>query len=453
MSVKTKLTLIIILIFSVGCGGGDPEIGETKVSIGEVYREPLLATASYISDDKLDTHFDVKWNPKLQLLRIDDLNALLSYDLAKQIFIFDTEKAEGLGLDLEEGNPLLISGLALGKIKETSITGSKTTVTMEAATLEDAIDEGELGFDHEVEFTNEMFEASNIEFRKSNPDGEALSVDSEDVSIALDADGTVSYRAKVGSFKYDMKFNLTKTKMEVAVNIVKELKGSPVIRFFAVGEVQAPTHRFGVKISSGKLEDFEFSAGNMTGTLRLGVIAAGSGEDDLGISLPAPIFKFPVLIGGVIPAIVEMEIVFGIGGSVPPGTGSVQMETTFVYDSNLGFTYDKSVGIRETSKLMGFEAKDGKIDMASNFIPMAATILVGLPKTSIKVFGSASAALQLTSALLGELTFGPVCKKATYSLSGLGGYDISILGLIPVANGKKEFFKKEKVIYQDTCDQ
>lgn len=466
---RSLIYLILLALLSVplGCGdsGGSGDNNGGGSSAGddgmlEEPQEPLTQTASFISPDRLDTHLDVEWKPSLTKVDFDELDALIEYDWAAQRYTFDAAKAEQAGLVLEPGRPLLISGLTLRTIASVERSGGQIVVSTDSANLEDAIESGSLGWDYDMEFNEEAFNFSTMEFRQLTIKdgyatvGQPVKIDKSqmDVSLQKVADGHVKMTIKTGPYTYELEFKLNGSTFQPKFVLKKSTDSGVVVKYYMVGTVNAPSNKTNAVYEDGELKNFEYAVRNLTGEVEFGIIAAGSEEDDLTIPLPAPAFKYPILIGGVIPGYIEVGAAFAIKGKVPKvSQASIQLTNTVQFDSDIGIRWENDE-VQRIANLGPLVLADGELDMASELDPFEIALALGYPRLKIGLLGnSATAEVQTTFSLGGELTFSPVCQKAKMSFGGQARYNLSVLGLIPISKGKEDLFNEYEEVLQDSC--
>lgn len=446
------------------CGGGeDGDSGDGNGSNGNSSPRPpevLERTPDFISDDRLTTTFDVDFQPDLERLELADRDALLLVNEATGEYIFDSALAQRAGLQFEAGSPLLIDGLALRVIESVSEEGDRTVVRTRQGTLEDAIRDGQIGWDYDVEFTTDIFENAIISTQKARYSKGNLVVEPgvhklvppSDITLEVDeANREVSISFTEGDIEYDMDFQLNQNDLKVALNITKSYEGRQAARFSFVGDMQAPRSRLDARYAGGEVQTVDYDAEGVTGKLRFEVVAAGSGPEDLEFELPAPIFKYPILIGGVIPGTIEYGVGFHIKTNMPP-EASAQVSNEFTFDTSMGFQLVDE-GIMTQSTLGPLDLENGEADLAANFTSAGAGLQVEFPKVSMSILNSSVvAALALTFEVVGNISFGPVCQKVDLAFKGDASIDTSILGVIPISKVEENLFEREKPIYQDTCE-
>lgn len=442
------------------CGGGGDGGGEEGL-VSEP-QKPLVETPSFISPDNLETTFDVTWQDDVTRVQPDALDALIRYDWATQEYVFDAAAADAAGLALEKDRVLMIHGLTLRTITKVSHEGDEIVVQTGSASLEDAIQDGELGWDYQMEFTPEVFEHAIMRFREVQMSdtgvrtGELVSARQaglDESSVELTISGNEAhYTFTSGPYSYDLAFQLNGDTFATAFNVTKEYGGDTRVRYYVEGDVSAPTNRASASYTGGELQNFDYDTGGLSGQLRVGIAAAGSGPDEIKVALPAPAFRFPILVGGI-PVVIEIGAELAFNSDVPlEAMASVQVENTFNFDTDMGIRYDGS-DVTTESRLGPIDLLEGNVDAASEFTPLHAGMQLGFPRVSVSVLGSSlSGYLQPELAVIGQLSFGPVCQKAEIRLGGTIGYDVSIFGVVPVASDEKELYREVDEAVQEGCE-
>lgn len=458
-AVLTAVSFSVVAACGDEDGGGSPG-GDDAPQMNPMPQEPLLKTPDFVSEDNVETTLDVVWNDDLTIVELDALDALIDYDWASQTYVFDRQRAQDAGLTFEVGRPLLIAGLTLRTIASVDTGNGRITVKTTSASLEDAIDEGELGVSYDMEFSNEMFEYSTMRYQKLvAKDGvirieQPVTVESDGVTVTVNADGSTTFAASVGPYEYSMDFSMEGDQFRTAFNITRGPSDSTKVRYYLQGKVRAPSNRLNATFSGGKLQTYDFDVSGLSGEVTLGIIAAGSTPDEFSIDLPAPLFRVPILIGGVIPAVIEIDVALAFNSVVPvQAQASVQLKNTFTFDGTMGYSLEAGA-VKPHSGLTSYDLLNGSVDLASKFTPVNASLTVGFPRVGISILGnSVSGAVQPIFGVEGQLTFGPVCQKAALTLRGNGKFNISAFGLIPIASGTTDFFEKKERKLQDSCEQ
>jgi len=454
------LACSILSLLSAGAcgGGGDGGSDNSDIELTGERPEVRRQQPSFVSDEKLDTFLDVEWGTDVTLVDSDQMDALSDYDWQNQTYTFDGDAVGSAGLELEAGRLLMMAGLALRRIESVDRSGGTVTVQTSPASLDEAIEDGEMGMDYETEFNEEMFRQSTMQFREMNVQdgtvtiGQPLDIEAESVSVSIEED-SATYEATVQNYTYKMEFSLEGDRFQTAFNVVKEGSDGATIRYGISGHVDSPKHRLRAEYDGGELSSYSYKSQGLSGELTLSIAAAGSGNDDTSFPLPSPIFEYPVLIGGVIPATIEFGALLAIQAQVPDASeASVQIDNTFEFGSDIGFALEDQT-MTANSDVGSISLNDGSADLAANFTSVEASMSLGFPRIGVSVLnGTAAARLQTISTLKGELTFSPICQKADLSLAAEGAYDVSILGAIPVSSGKKTFFERDDQVLQKDCE-
>lgn len=454
----------IALLGLAACGG---EEGSESGGSGQNPQPPefLTETSPVISPDRLETTFDVEFKPGIQRLRMEDRSALLLVDEATGTYTFDTALAAQAGLVFEVGQPLLVDGLAVRRITGVAESGDRTIVQTDPGNLEDVIQDGEIGYEYDVEFTPEIFENAIISTQeaKLNKNGELelgpIHTDAQglvppkDVSFTVNQEtGEVELKFKKGQIEYEMGFILNQSTARARLNIIKNVGGDSKARFSFIGDMTAPKNRLRATYSGGELGTVNYRSDGLKGTLEFQIATAGAGATDIEFPIPVPTFKYPILIGGVIPATIEYGAGFAIKTNMP-GTASAQLSNTFEFDTTMGFDIVNK-GVMTQSTLGALELTNGMADLASNFMSAGAGIQAKFPRVKLDIMGSTAVAeVYLVFELVGNISFGPVCQKVDLRLAGEATYSTSVFGVIPISKSEKPvpLFDEKKRELQDSC--
>ena len=459
-----------LLLALAACGGEEGGANGTDGNGSGVVPNPqppeiLTETSPLISPDRLETTFEVDFKPGIQRLRMEDRSALLLVDEATGTYTFDTVLAAQAGLQFETGQPLLVDGLAVRRITGVSESGEETIVRTDPGTLEDVIQDGEIGYEYDVEFTPEIFENAiistqqaklnkngDLELGPVNTEAQGL-VPPEDVTFTVNqSTGEVELKFKKGDIEYEMGFILNQSTARARLNIIKKVGGESKARFSFIGEMTAPKNRLRATYADGELGTVNYRSDGLKGTLEFQVATAGSKGTDVEFPIPVPTFKYPILIGGVIPATIEYGAGFAVKTNMP-GRASAQLSNTFEFDTTMGFDIVNK-GVMTQSRLGALDLTNGMADLAAEFVSAGAGIQAKFPRVKLDIMGSSAVAeVYLVFELVGNISFGPVCQKVDLRLGGEATYSTSIFGVIPIAKSKEpvKLFDERKQELQDSC--
>ncbi len=358
---------------------------------------------------------------------IDSLsaNSLVRIDSADYIYYF--EGSDPIITNLQAGDILLIHGVALRKVTNVTFNGDETMVETGYATLNEAIRDGEISWNKEINFKNGVIPVVQMK-------GENIPVKSSD------SDG-FEFEFKYGEYKYRIKFAFTDTKADVEFEITKELVKPITARFLATGSIENFYSNTEMKFEDSKLTKFGQKNSDMKGEMTLNLTVAGSGRDQITFDFPVVLLKYPVMVGPI-PVTINLKVLFVIN-CVVPVDGSSQVEVKFTYNSTTGISYN---GIEVSA-----DASAGQRSMDKNITQTGASSAIGanfglaFPRLEIGVFEKLIVPWIQTAFLIGgDYTFTPPCQQAKCQYIGACGVDFSFLGFGYSAN--KTLWQEEKVL-------
>jgi hypothetical protein len=360
---------------------------------------------------------------------IDSLlvKSLVRIDSADYVYYF--EGSDPKITELKAGDILLIYGTALRRVTNVTSDGDETRVETGYATLNEAIRDGEISWNKEINFKQGIIPVVQMK-------GENIPYKS------TDANG-FEFEFEYGDYKYKIKFSFTDTLANVEFEITKELVKPVTAKFTAKGSIRNFYSKTEMKFENSKLTKFGQKNSNVSGDLTLNLTVAGSGRDEVTFELPVVLLKYPVLVGPV-PATINVKVLFVVN-CVVPVDGSSQVEVKFEYNSTTGIKYNGTD--------VSVDASAGERSMDKNIAETGASSAIGanfglaFPRLEIGIFGEHIVPWIQTAFLIGgDFTFTPPCQQAKSQFIGACGIDFSFFGLGYKAN--KTLWQEEKVLLQ-----
>ena len=340
------------------------------------------------------------------------------------------------GLDLSVGRVLVVEGQGLGRIVKSETVGGSLVVDTESAALTDAITDGTIGWDYGVDFTPEHIQTVSV----AGYPGTRLQVFKSPIKLKFSASG----------YDYTLEIDLQGSAATFTFTVEKTLAGNVKGHFVAKGTIERFRNRDTIVIAGSKLKSFDHTLEKMKGdlTLELNAVAeSGTMKDpNIEFKVPIPVLTIPFLVGPL-PVQLSIKIQFVISAVIPPA-GSAWVKTHFVYDSDLGLTYDGTqVG---SSSRAGNPEMEGQQSQVAAPTQIGANFGIGFPRVELDILRSSVVPWAQTAFLVGG-TFTenqsagvPVCVKADALFLGAAGYDLSLFGVIKLASGEKTLFKQTK---------
>ena len=361
---------------------------------------------------------------------IDSLAAksLVRIDSADYVYYF--EGSDPVITNLKAGDIILIHGIALRRVTNVTYNGDETRIETGYATLNEAIRDGEISWDKEINFNNGVIPVVQMK-------GENMTLKSSD------ADG-YEFEEKIGDYNYRLKFAFTDTLVNVEFEITKELVKPITARFLATGSIRNFHSKTEMKYENGKLTKFGHKNSDMKGDLTLNLTVAGSGRDDIFFEFPVILFAYPVIVGAV-PVVIKVKVLF-LMNCVVPVDGSSQVEVKFEYNSTTGIKYNGTEVSADAS--MGDKSMDENITQTGASSAIGANFGLAFPRLEIGVFDQLVIPWIHTAFLIGgDYTFTPPCQQAKCQFIGACGVDFKfLLGYSYSAN--TTLWQVEKVLLQ-----
>jgi len=356
---------------------------------------------------------------------VDDADAVVEVDTANHVYRFDEKMLADAGISLVEGQPLIIAGTAVRKIKHVEDEGGTLRVQTDYIPLNEAITDGTIEWDYGVEFTPDRVQAVEIP-------GKGL--------FYPKAGEPIEVSFTMGEYKYDISLTLQGETCGVDISVSKDLGATVGAKLSAKGEIKRFRSKNKVVYQGGQLKSYGNEMDGMGGEMTLELVVAASGDDFIDYKLPFPILKIPFAVGFV-PIVLNLKAQFVVNASVPYD-GSSSIRTKFTYDSDLGFNFN-GVDVSANGRIGSLEfGKEVNQTGASSAI--AANFGIGFPRLSLDIFGETLVPWAQTAFLVGgTYTFTPACQTADAQFIGALGYDLSFLGF-DISSGKVTLFQEKK---------
>ncbi len=455
---------------------------------------PTGDEARHLVDDATTT-WDVELAEATTLVDGDALDAVQSAD-GDGGYTFDADAAQRAGLDLSEGRVLLVAGDSLGRIVDSSTASGAVTVTTEPASLADAIEDGEVGwdvpltydFDHFVTDPDEAAVSGGTvepsaatpdpsrprltEISMALPDGRRVPVVGadedggpaglEDVQItAKPEDGAVEWEMTVGGTRYQFRITAQGETAEFLVVVSRGGDGEPTMAYRGEGTLGALRSSSSTSIAGGEVSGSEVGMSDLTAELKLSASVAGAGVTPVDLEVPVPMLKFIWMVG---PVPVTVEVGAKIIGNVEATVqASATAEAAFSYEGSTGFSFDGG-GVSASGATDVGEMDPEPADSAAPMgVDVDAQFGVAFPEVSLSLFGQGFVPSIHFGAVVGSnLTWGvpkagfaasSICKSAYVRAEVVGSYDFKVLGH-SLDKGEHEFWADRNDAAADSpgCD-
>lgn len=375
--------------------------------------------------------FNVEWTPETTVVSESMLNLMTSADTVNDVYTFDAAAVTDAGLDLSEGQVLVIYNTAFGRIDSVVQDGTDLVVQMSFAPLTDAISNGIIAWDYGVEFT-----PANIAGR--SPDGRRIMPRSDELSFSF----------PYGGFDFEIRMGLQKETSDVTIIAKKGVGDNITAQFTTQGSIYRFRSRDLIEIRDRKLNAFEHALDGIRGDLTLEFLVAGSASDSLNFKPDLTLMEIPIPLG-VIPTTLAIKIQF-VSQLQVPIDGSTNIKTGFSYDSDLGVVFD-GVDVKANAQIGPYQFDEESKTIAASS-PIAANFGIGFPRFELGIGKVLVVPWAQTAFLIGGsfTPFHPTCLIVEGQFIGAGGIDFAVFG--EILDQKFTFWsEKETFTRSNTC--
>ncbi|MFA6571248.1 MAG: hypothetical protein WCT77_08425 [Bacteroidota bacterium] len=367
-----------------------------------------------------------------------EANDVIESDSSYNNVSFSSENTKAKNLQV--GDILFIYGKALKKVYSVTENSGNITVETEDCTLNEAISNGEIVWNKNLRWTEDLIQG--------------VKIDSKYPTIQKILGNTVEFSFPVGNgMTGKIKMILNQERLDATCEITKEV-GVAKIRYAFEGFVQKIRSEGKIKYENQELKEFKYVNSNIEGEVTVSLTATGSSSDLLGgIELPLVLIKVPLLIGGI-PCVFNVKMLFVINTEMASIDASAHIKTKFKFNSTTGVKYDGTdVGIVGSAGPYNMDFVKDSCWVGSS---VAAGINFGLtfPRFELGIFGNIVVPYVHTAFLIGgSFTAGTKpCLKADASFIGAAGYNFNFFGLLKF-NGKKNLWQLDQNIKKiGQCD-
>ena len=482
-----------------GGGGTSGGAGASSGSSGGTSSASSGAGASAMLTDTQRSHlvtdgettWDVTYADDTTVVDGDALDALTSADGSSGTYTFDTSAADAAGIDLSEGRVLLIAGTALRRITGTSSSGGTTTVTTEQASLADAIQDGEVGWDVPIRFDYDQFLTATeggsgsgsaaavpgfghdvqsatagrvhlAQIAMKTPDGRIIPVDDSNPSLEINRKpdtGQVEwiYNSPDGN-KYQFRLTAHGDTVDILTVVSRGGGHDTKMAFRGEGTIGSLRAVASNEYGGGELTGSDVNLNQLASDFDLSLAVAGAGVTPVNLEVPVPMLTYTWLVG---PIPVTLDLTAEVIGKVDAkANASATAESSFTYRGDAGFSY-KGTDVSMSGNT-GIDKMDPKpADSAAAMgLDVDAQFGLAFPVVSISILEQGIIPHLKVGAVIGSnLRWGgpaagfpasSLCKSAYVRTVVKGGYDLKVLGLTLDSSDKK-LFEKERKTKSDHC--
>ena len=476
---RTAALVAAGLLALAGCSGDDPggtsDDGAAASTLGgERTTDGVEGAATGLTETQRahlvedgSTTWDVTYSDDTVVVDGPALDGLTAADDDAGTYTFDRDALATAGLELAEGDVLLLAGRALRRVTGVTDAGGAVTVQSEPATLADAVQDGTVAWDVPLAFSFDQFlaavdddaqalgapgevrAASTGQARLARigmrmPDGQVVPVQSgEDVGKAIHDSIEVDREAGSVAWTYEaqgntFRFRLTShgDSVDILVVVSRGAAGDSTMAFRGEGTITSMRSTATTSYADGELTSSDIDVQELGGTLDLTLAVAGAGVSPVELEVPVPMLTYTWLVG---PVPVTVDLTAQVIGNVDASANaSAQAKASFAYRGDVGLTYEgtevAASGATDIDE-MDPEPADSAAAMG---LDVDAQFGVAFPTVSLSIFGQGIVPSLHWGAVIGSSLHwgGPaagfpassVCKEAYVRMEVNGGYDITVLG-------------------------
>jgi len=383
---------------------------------------------------------NITWAPNTTFIDQSQLTLVKSSDATTGAVTLDSAGVKSAGLDLSTGRIVVIYGQMMGSITSSTDDGAGTlTLATSATSLDQAATAAELDWQMATELTPDAAKAAGATLGARTVRKKGAVVSQNNLSLSLTQSG----------YTYGVNMVLAGDQATVDLTIDKSLAKGAKGHFGATGTIKRFVSQNHVSITGGKLQKYTNANPNVQGNLTLVVSAAADASDALSFTLPIPLFQYVTLVGPI-PVVMTIGAQFVMNGQMPVD-GSVQVSSSFDYDSTLGFTYD-GTSVSATASIGSPTIQKSGTPQSAASSAVAFSAGMGFPRVAVNLFGLPVVGwLQPAFVVGGSYTFMPACQTADAELLAACGYSISVLGISGPSGSLTLFDQKETLLASGMC--
>jgi hypothetical protein len=417
-AVLTKiLSLLLIAVILFSCGGDEKE----NISKNENIPKP----------DK--SIYDVEYTENTEIIKENLMGMLISSDKASGVYRFN-EDADDL-LDIEPGKVVLFYGHSLRRIKSVQKEGNEIIVYTEYATLNEAIKNGTIAWESEIDWSSDQPEVKNASLLMG------------DVIFASETSSElkIHFEGKIQGWDINIDLEPKNNKLSIDITGSKSIKGQKVCSIQGKGFISKFTNQAEINFANSELENFEFQNNGLKGELEIIFAAVGLGSEIATLEIPAKI-KMPTIVYGI-PISFNIGCNLKIYPEVKEGASS-QASYKITYDSDMGFNFtegDAQVKSKINSENMAVTGET----VSAGVVAMGVGVGLEFPRFEIGILGEIVVPYFLYNTSVstffepGLLSNAPPCQEGRMKFKCVSGIDLNFFG-VNYAFSKTHFEKEKK---------
>ncbi len=417
-TVLTEISsLLLIVVILLSCGGNEKE------NVGKNGNIP--------EPDKFT--YDVEYTENTEIVEENLMEMLISSDKTSGVYRFN-EDADDL-LDIEPGKVVIFYGHSLRRIKSVQKEGNEIIVNTKYATLNEAIKNGTIAWETEIDWSSDQPEVKNASLLM----GDAIFASETSSELKIHFEGKIN--------GWDIKLDLEPKNNKLSIDITgsKTIKGQKVCSIRGKGFISKFTTQAEINFANSELENFEFRNNGLKGELEIIFAAVGLGSEIATLEIPVKI-RMPTVIYGI-PISFNLGCNLKVYPEVKEGASS-QASYKITYDSDMGFNFiegDAQVKSKINSESMAVTGET----VSAGVIAMGVGVGLEFPRFEIGILGEVVVPYFLYNTSIstffepGLLSNVPPCQEGRMKFKCVSGIDLKFFG-VSYAFSKTHFEKERK---------
>lgn len=398
--------------------------------------------------DFLDQSFTLRDDARIIEAELRD-EALIGADDAAGEYVFDSDALAAAGVDIRNGDTLLIADRYLIRVGSVSDSAGELTVMGAPASLPDLVDEGFLRWD--LGLGSEILPAPVLMIgdKAVHPKGGAGSGDSIDYSTEVDG-FSISVRVTPNSGA---------GQLEVQIQVDRSAGGGTVdFRAVATGTIRLFRHALDLEIQGAETQSWAFGARNLEFDLEVEAAGANAGTVSTALVLPGPFqLRFPIPTS--LPLGLNLAVSFNLLAELelpPLVSASTQFNATFRYAGSAGFQRTGTAGFTTEGNNAGTTLEVSEPNTAATSGPVGFTLAFSAPRIALNALADqVTARLDNIYSMAGQLRGAPIpglCIESGAQHSLRGTVTAGFFG-ISLAEFSHDFYQDD--LFKDTgsCEE
>lgn len=359
--------------------------------------------------------------------------------------------------ELKEGNIVLLSGVAGGRVTAIATEGDVTTVTLEPVAINELVKDGTLAWEAPIAFDQEFAPKLADDADESFAIARVVPAAAQLGATTSDAGTTFMATGEIEGWETSLEMTPASGRLDFTLTATRAVNGVEVVAVAAEGNITNFMQCGEIAVQDGETTRIELANDGLRGEVELRWVALNPGEfvpqELTKLRLPVEV---PVLVQvGPIPVTIKIRLIARVLPllSLPDmsSRGSLKIEFS---DADAGFrVVESSVAPFGAIGSSNFTVTDDTISAG------AASLGVGIglefPRVEVGVLGgSAVAFISYDTYAVGSYEPGlfsgtPACQSATINYKAFVGYELSLLGFASLASDPTELWRAEDEFFVD----